>query len=259
MKNIITLITDFRSSDGYTGAIYGVIKSINPEAEIITITSEIPAGDIHKGSRALFNSYQFYPDGTINIAVVDPTVGSSRRNIIVYDIRHYFVGPDNGVFTPVYKKAKEYQCYQITNQKYRLTSGSDTFYGRDVFAPTAAYLSLGIAPDEFGSLINDPVMIGYPEPAFLGGCVIGKVIDIDTFGNLITNIPGSIVDKTATVIIRSHQINGLSKSYADVPEKQPLAYIGSAGDLEIAVNRGNAEELFGAMLFDEIKVIRADK
>lgn len=258
MSRIITLITDFRSTDGYMGAVYGVIKSINSEVEIVTISHNIPPGDIRKGSRALKNSYQFYPKGTINIAVVDPTVGPTRREIIVYDGRYYFVGPDNGLFTPVFRIAGDYECYQITNDKYRLTSETETFHGRDVFAPTAAYLSKGVPPDEFGPAIDDPIMIKDPEPEIIGDCIIGKVVDIDTFGNLVTNISSKLAKPCSIVKICGHSINGLSKSYADVPEKQPLAYIGSIGNLEIAINRGNAANFFGALIFDEVKLISSE-
>ena len=258
MSKIITLITDFRTTDGYMGAVYGVIKSIDPQADIITVASNIPAADIRKGSRALKNSYQFYPEGTIHVVVVDPTVGPKRRCLLVTDGFYYFIAPDNGVLTPVFKRAKGFTCYQITNEKYRLASESETFHGRDVFAPTAAYLSKGIPAEEFGEKIDDPVMIVDPEPEVVGTEIIGKIVDIDTFGNLVTNIPSSMVCKECTVTIGGFTIVGLSKSYADVPEKQPLAYIGSIGYLEIAVNRGDAANHFGTLVFDEIKVVRPE-
>jgi hypothetical protein len=258
MKRIITLITDFRSTDGYTGAVCGVIKSINPEAEIVDISHNIPPGDIRKGSRALKNSYPFFPRGTINIAVVDPTVGPSRREIVVYDGVYYFIGPDNGIFTPVYKRSPDFTCYQIASGQYRLTSESETFHGRDVFAPAAAYISKGVPPEEFGPRLDDPVMLKDPEAEIIGNYVIGKVIDIDTFGNLVTNISAKLIKPNAVFKLCGHHINGLSKSYAEVDEKQPLAYIGSIGHLEIAINRGNAANFFGALVFDEVKVENPD-
>jgi S-adenosylmethionine hydrolase len=254
MRRIITLITDFRSTDGYTGAVCGVIKSINPDVDIMDISHNVPPGDIRKGSRALKNSYPFFPKGTINIAVVDPTVGPSRREILVYDGVYYFVGPDNGILTPVYKRTPDFICYQITSDKYRLTAESETFHGRDVFAPAAAYISKGVPPEEFGPEVTDPVMLKDPEPEIIGNYIIGKVIDIDTFGNLVTNIPSALIRPNAGVKFCGHQLCGLSKSYADVKEKQPLAYIGSIGHLEIAINRGNAANFFGALIFDEVKV-----
>jgi S-adenosylmethionine hydrolase len=258
MGRIITLITDFRTIDGYMGAVYGVVKSINPDAEIVTISHNIPAGDIRKGSRALKNSYQYFPEGTVNIAVVDPTVGPGRREIIVFDGKYYFVGPDNGIFTPIYKKASDFECYEINNPKYRLNSESDTFHGRDVFAPAAAYISKGMSLPDFGPRIENPVMIKDPEPEIIGNYVIGKVVDIDTFGNLVTNISAKLIKPEAKIKFCGHKLCGLSKSYADVEEKQPLAYIGSIGHLEIAVNRGNAANFFGALLFDEVKVINPE-
>ncbi len=255
MKRIITLITDFRTTDGYMGAVYGVIKSITPDSEIVTISHNIPPEDIRKASRALKNSYQFYPEGTIHMVVVDPTVGPHRRGLIVYDGDYYFVGPDNGVFTAVYKKATDFHCYQISNDKYRLSSQSETFHGRDIFAPTAAYIARGVPPEEFGPQVDDPVMLKDPEPEKIGDEIYGKIVDIDAFGNLVTNIPADFIHSSVRICVCGHKIEGLQKSYNDVPEKQPLAYIGSIGHLEIAINRGNAANFFGALLFDEVKVL----
>lgn len=255
MAKIITLITDFRTNDGYMGAVYGVIKSIAPDVEIMTISHSIPPEDIRKGSRALKNSYQFFPDGTIHLVVVDPTVGPHRRGLIVYDGEFYFVGPDNGVFTTVYNRTADCQCFKITNDKYRLSSQTETFHGRDVFAPTAAYLASGIPPEEFGLQIDDPVMLKDPEPEMIGTELIGKIVDIDTFGNLVTNIPAIMVKQNSQILVCGHIIKELLKSYAEVPQKQPLAYIGSIGNLEIAINQGNAANFFGALIFDEVKIL----
>jgi S-adenosylmethionine hydrolase len=255
MAKIVTLITDFRTTDGYMGAVYGVIKSINPELDIITIACNIPPADIRKASRAMVNSYKFYPEGTIHMVVVDPTVGPTRRAIIIHDGSYYYVGPDNGVFTPVLKSALKYRCYQLMNPKFRLSSGSETFHGRDLFAPAAAYISLGVSLDEFGPEITDPVLIEEPEPEIIGKDIIGKIVDIDAFGNLVTNIPRNMVNTESIVIIGGNPIKGLSRSYADVPEKQPLAYIGSTGYLEIAINKGHAANYFGALVMEEVKVV----
>lgn len=258
MNKIVTLITDFRTNDGYMGAVYGVLKSINPNLEIVTISSSIPAADIRKASLVLSNSYRFYPQETIHMVVVDPSVGPKRRALIVDDGRYLFLGPDNGVLTPAYKGGKSVRIFQITNDKYRLAARSETFHGRDLFAPAAAYLSLGIPPDEFGPQIDDPQILELGQPEFLGGEIIGKVIDIDAFGNLITNIPGDSVAKNDIIKFCGRTINGLSRSYADVPEKHPLAYIGSSNTLEIAINRGDAANYFGALIDEEVRVIKAE-
>ena len=255
MSKVVTLITDYRTTDGYMGAVYGVLKSINPEIEIITIACSIPPADIRKASRAMINSYKFYPAGTIHMVVVDPTVGPHRRALLIHDDRYYYIGPDNGVFTPVLRNKDSYECYQITNAKYRLDSHSETFHGRDLFAPVAAYVSLGIPLEEFGPLIDDPIIIEEPVPEMLGKDIIGKIIDIDAFGNLVTNIPGDMVKTGSVIYIGGNVIKGLCNSYADVLEKQPLAYIGSTGYLEIAVNRGHAANFFGSLILEEIKVV----
>lgn len=257
MAQIVTLITDFRTIDGYMGAVFGVLKSINPEIEIITIASNIPPADIRKASRVLFNSYRFYPQGTIHVVVVDPTVGSDRRALLLSDRRYFFLGPDNGVFTTVLNASAECECYHITNTKYRIASGSNTFHGRDLFAPAAAYLTLGVPPQEFGPRVDDPVTIDDPRPERIGDALIGKVIDIDSFGNMVTNIPACMIDNDSVIVVCGRTIEGLSQSYADVPEKCPLAYIGSSGNLELAINRGNAANYFGALLFEEVKIIGA--
>lgn len=257
MGKIITLITDFRTSDGYMGAVFGVIKSINPEVDIITIASNIPPADIRKASRVLASSYPFYPCETVHMVVVDPTVGPERRALLISDNRYFFVGPDNGVFSPVLEAYPGCKCYNITSEKFRISFGSETFHGRDLLAPVASYLTLGIPLDQFGPEINDPIRIKCPEPERIGNDIIGKVIDIDSFGNLVTNIPSEIINKDVTVIVCGRTIKGLSRSYADVPEKQPLAYIGSSGYLEIAINKGNAANYFGVLIFEEIKIIGA--
>ncbi|MCD6162380.1 MAG: SAM-dependent chlorinase/fluorinase [candidate division Zixibacteria bacterium] len=255
MKKIVTLITDFGTSDGYMGAVYGVLKSINPEIDIIIITCAVPPADIRKASRALINSCSFYPDETIHMVVVDPTVGPKRRSIIVRDERYYYIGPDNGVFTPVFKSSSDYECFQINNPKYRLTTGSETFYGRDLFAPAAGYITLGVPLDDFGPKINDPVIINEPLPEKIKNDIIGKVIDIDFFGNLVTNIPADMVKQDSKFIVCGCKITGLSKSYADVEAKQPLAYIGSTDYVEIAINGGHAANYFGALIYEEVKVV----
>jgi S-adenosyl-L-methionine hydrolase (adenosine-forming) len=259
MSNIVTLITDFRTSDGYMGAIFGVIKSINPELDLITIASNIPPADIRKASRALANSYLFYPENSIHMIVVDPTVGPLRRALIVDDGRYLFLGPDNGVLTPVLKNCPDCKCYDVQNKKYQLVSGSETFHGRDLFAPVAAYLSLGIPPDEFGPPVTDPVIIEDPVPEKVGRDILGKVIDIDAFGNLVTNIPAEMIPDNPIITVCGRKIAGVSKSYADVVEKQPLAYIGSSGTLEIAINRGNAANYFGAFIFEDLKITDGGK
>jgi S-adenosyl-L-methionine hydrolase (adenosine-forming) len=254
MAGLVTLITDFATSDGYMGAIYGVLKSINPSLEILTITSSIPPADIRKASRALANSYRFFPPKTIHLVVVDPTVGQLRRALIVDDGRFYCLGPDNGVLSPILKASPECRCFQITNTKYLLNAESQTFHGRDLFAPVAGYLSLGIPPEEFGPLVKDPVIIEDPIPSQYGNEIIGNVVDIDAFGNLITNITPDLIPANPVIRICGHTIKGISKSYVDVPDKSPLAYIGSSGSLEIGVNRGNAAVYFGAIIFEEIKI-----
>lgn len=183
---IITLTTDFGTRDGFVGIMKGVILSIAPETRIVDIGHWVRPQDVLEGQFLLIRAVPYFSKGVIHVAVIDPDVGTSRRPIVVASEGMFFVGPDNGLFTPWLEGA---DVYHLTNTRYFLDKPSATFHGRDIFAPVAAYLAKGVSPAEMGERIDDPVRLEIPKPKIKKGTIRGEVIHIDYFGNLITNIP----------------------------------------------------------------------
>ena len=243
MNSIITLTTDFGNRDHYVGSMKGVIYTINPDVTITDITHGIPAHDIFSAAFTLRSFITYFPKKTIHIVVVDPGVGSIRKPIVLEADEKFFVGPDNGVFTYVMLEAESFRAYEISNPKYFLSSVSFTFHGRDIFAPAAAHLSLGVPIEDLGKRLLKPFTLEIQEPDIREEEIIGEVIYEDTFGNLITNIPGRMVDSNCTLYVCDILINGVCKSYSEAPEGELLAVIGSSGFLELFVNRGRASDL----------------
>jgi S-adenosyl-L-methionine hydrolase (adenosine-forming) len=243
MNRIITLTTDFGNRDHYVGSMKGVIYSINPDAIITDITHEIPFHDVFSAAFNLRGFIPYFPKETINLVVVDPGVGSSRKPIALEADEKFFVGPDNGVFTYVILESESFRAYEISNPKYFLPDISFTFHGRDIFAPVTAHLSLGVSIEDLGERLLDPLMLEIKEPEIGDREIAGEVIFEDTFGNLITNIPGSMVDSDSRLHVSDIVINGVCKSYSEASEGELLAVIGSSGFLELSVNRGRASDL----------------
>ncbi len=249
-KGIITITTDFGTKDAYVGVMKGVILSINPDVQLVDITHEIEPGDILEAAFLLKDAYQYFPKGTVHIAVVDPGVGGSRRPIAIKTDNFFFVGPDNGLFWPIIS-GEDALVVHLTNKRYFLPDISDTFHGRDIFAPVAAYISKGVDLLDMGVPIRDPVKIEIKKPTILKEHIIGTIVRVDRFGNLITNISkkdiircfGKVED--LEVELGNRKIKGIRKTYSDVPSGQLLALIGSSGLLEVSVNRGSAYEFFG--------------
>src|SRR5687767_13913214 len=194
---LITLLTDFGTSDYFVSAMKGVILSINPDARVVDITHEIPAQDIEAAAFTLLAAHTAFPAGTVHLAVVDPGVGSARRAILVETRGQFFVGPDNGIFSYVCEGKPEARVFEVTNRKYFREPVSSTFHGRDVFAPVAAALSAGTHPSEFGKQITDPVLLAPLQPKKSNdGKVKARIIHIDRFGNCITNLtPNDLTEK----------------------------------------------------------------
>ncbi|MFQ6103620.1 MAG: S-adenosyl-l-methionine hydroxide adenosyltransferase family protein [Candidatus Glassbacteria bacterium] len=258
-RAIVTLLTDFGESDFFVGAMKGVILSVNQEARIVDISHDIPPQSVREAAFVLKGAYPHFPPGTIHVAVVDPGVGMSRRPILVNAGAHLFVGPDNGIFTWVYK---EWPCrvLELTQPQYFLPEVSDTFHGRDVFAPVAGHLSLGVHKIEnFGRIIGDPVSIPFPEPILEHGKITGEVIHVDRFGNLVTNIPrmmirGRVKPDEASIKVSGKVLEGISKSYSQKKEAELLAVIGGSGLLEISVNMGSATKALGARVGEKVTI-----
>lgn len=255
-KKIITLLTDFGTKDGYVGAVKGVIKRINPQAEIVDVTHDVDSYDVLGAAFALNSFYRYFPKGTIHLAVVDPGVGSLRQPILVKTKDFLFVGPDNGIFSFVYQREDITDIIIISNKKYFLAEPSSTFHARDIFAPVAAYLSLGIETNEFGSPAKECMKFTFPQPELKGRSLKGEVIHIDRFGNLITNIPGGLLEnkRNAEIIVGKSKIKGISRSYFEIKEQELGALIGSSDFLELAINQGSAQAFLKAKVGDTIRI-----
>jgi S-adenosyl-L-methionine hydrolase (adenosine-forming) len=255
LTGLITLTTDFGLHDPFVGIMKGVILSINPDATLVDLTHQVDSFDIAEGAMALAQSYPCFPPETIHVVVVDPGVGSSRRPILVATPTHHFVGPDNGVFSLVYQREASFEVRHITAEHYFRKPISQTFHGRDVFAPVAAWLSKGLAPPTLGGLITDYVRLAIAKPeAISGGVIRGAVLLIDKFGNLITNFSPSHLPPQAnfSLAVGKSRVTQLVSSYADGRGYEVFAIVGSAGFLEIAAYQASAAAVLGARTGMEI-------
>ncbi len=267
--SVITLLTDFGTEDEYVGVMKGVILSVNPHATIIDITHSIDPQDLTQAAYMIQSSYKYFPKGSVHIAVVDPGVGS-RRAIVAVRMKDYiFLAPDNGVLTLLTDTGDIDSVIQVENSEYFLQTVSQTFHGRDIFAPVAAHISKGLEINKLGPhaelknlarlQISEPYISEHSE-------LIGKIISIDRFGNLITNITLKYLEKFCKSYIKEdfeirigeNKIIGLAESYASARPQTPLAIIGSRGYLEIAVNCGNAKSFLRAEKGNTVEV-RSEK
>jgi hypothetical protein len=247
-SGIVTLITDFGLQAEYAGAVKGAILTINPRCQVVDITHQIPPQDRLRASFVLQNSYAYYPEGTVHLVVVDPGVGTERRPIILERGGHFFVGPDNGVFTGVLSFPGKCRGYEITRQEFFRSRLSSTFHGRDLFAPVAGHLSWGVPPSEIGLPSSDFQRVEWPQPKMEKKKWVGQILWADPFGNLITNISrnahGAWLGEEKWVIRgKGWKIGSLSKTYGEVESGKPLALFGSSGWLELAVNQSRAQEV----------------
>jgi S-adenosylmethionine hydrolase len=257
---IITLTTDFGHRDPFAGIMKGVILSINPEAGIVDLSHGVPPQDIVAGALVLSDSVPHFPAGTIHVAVVDPGVGSARRALLIEAEKSFFIGPDNGIFSLVLRERTIRKTIELSNPAYHLRPTSATFHGRDIFAPAAAYLSLGMPAEELGSPTDEPSGFSWPEPSKGERSVEGEVIYIDGFGNLITNIrevdlpaePSKLVVSLGSIVV-----HGLVPSYAWRKTGEYVGLINSSSLLEIALANGSAQSASGIPIGTRVTV-RAD-
>jgi len=261
MKNVIALLTDFGLVDNYVGIMKGTILSINPNVEIIDITHSIEPRNIRQAAFVLMTSVKYFPEGTIFVTVVDPGVGSNRNAIGVQAGKFFFVAPDNGILTYTLNNFRHHKIHLFTNEKYQLENPSKTFHGRDIFAPMAAYLAMGVDIAEFGEeyplskLVKLSPLKSYYDRF---GNLIGEVVHIDRFGNIITSLSSIALGINMHNILKQDlkwkfeightKIKNISTTYSDVEEGEFLAYIGSSGFLEIGIRNGNAAEKTGAYI-----------
>jgi S-adenosylmethionine hydrolase len=253
MQRLITLTTDFGLSEHYVGAMKGVIYSVHPSAVVVDITHGVQSFDILDGAIAISQAYSYYPKDTIHVVVVDPGVGSARRPILVSAGTHFFLAPDNGVLSLVYQREERVLVRHISAEHYFHVPVSNTFHGRDVFAPVAAYLSKGVDTAKFGEEITDYVRFAAPRPKAAGpNAWKGVALKIDKFGNVITNITPQDVPQlfgdarpSFKLTVGSAEITKLCSSYAEGAPGELFALLGSTGFLEITANKGAASRLAG--------------
>lgn len=239
----ITLTTDFGLEDWFVGTLKGVIAAICPEAHIVDITHGIPSGDIQAGAFALASAYRFFPSGTLHVAVVDPGVGSDRPALAVETADFIFIGPDNGLLSIAVDQQKILQIRRLGNRDWMLPKVSQTFHGRDVFAPMAAHLAAGGRFSSVGRRVKSLHHLSLPKPFRGEQEVDGTVIYVDRYGNAITNISNDGFlnqEKAADVFVRKKRITRVHDCYQAVAPGKPVCVPGSSGFLEIAVNQGDA-------------------
>ncbi|MCA9795762.1 MAG: SAM-dependent chlorinase/fluorinase [Candidatus Eremiobacteraeota bacterium] len=251
---MITLLTDFGLQDPYVGVMKGVMLSICPAARMVDLSHLIPAQDIDAAGLALARAYRWFAPGTVHLAVVDPGVGSQRRAIAVESAGHRFVAPDNGLLTRVLARTGAYRAHQLQAEQYRLPEPSQTFHGRDIFAPAAAWLAGGLELSALGPELDQLVLRPdpAPEPGPEGWTL--TIIGRDHFGNLVTNLDRDLLGTNLEVRVGGRQIP-LCTSYTQVEIGQPLAIWGSDQSLELSVNQGDAGAVLGLKVGDPIAVV----
>jgi S-adenosyl-L-methionine hydrolase (adenosine-forming) len=243
---IITLTTDYGTNDHLVGTLKGVILKINPEATIVDITHNVAPFDLLDAALAIGSAYSYFPPRTIHVVVVDPGVGTERRPLLVTAENQYFVAPDNGALSMIYEREENVVARNVTAAHYFLQPISKTFHGRDIFAPIAAWLSKGWQTASMGEEITDHKKFALPKPKATDGVVKGIVMRVDTFGNLITNfrvedLPESaLTNGEVKFQVGTQAVSRMVPTFASGDAGEPVAYVGSAGYVEIAVNKGNA-------------------
>jgi S-adenosyl-L-methionine hydrolase (adenosine-forming) len=261
-RPIVTLTTDFGTNDHFVGAMKGVILEIVPEAAIVDISHAVQAYDVLDGALAISQAYSYFPTGTVHVVVVDPGVGTARRPIIASSDGYHFVAPDNGVLSMVYAREERIHVRHITSEHYFRQPVSNTFHGRDVFAPVGAYLAKLVDSHKFGEEVEDYVKFAAPKPKAAGANRIrGVVLKVDRFGNLITNVTPTDVPalfgKSASfkIVIGSKEITQIHSNYAEGAPGQVFGILGSMGYLEISANRGAAAQITGAGKGSEVSIL----
>lgn len=257
----ISLTTDFGIRNGFAGVMKGVIYRIAPEVKIVDISHSIAAQDIRAGAYTLRRAYSFFPQGTVHVYVIDPGVGTKRRPLAAQIGDHYFVGPDNGLLTPIIEDAERgllpMEFVHLDKPKFWLPKVSNTFHGRDIFAPTAAHLANGAALREVGTPFDDPLRLELPRPEKTPMGWRAHVTMIDVFGNLTTDLPVSALQGRTDVLLRLRgaEVNGIAASYGFKQTGHLVAVVDSADFIEIAVVNGSAAEKLGAQIGDVVEVL----
>lgn len=256
---IITLTTDFGPSSRYVAAMKGVILSLNPQVRLMDLTHTIPPQNVRAGAFALAETAPFFPPETIHVAVVDPGVGSLRRIVYARIGHQQFVAPDNGLLSRLAARTNPSKIVNIDDPQFWLPGVSSTFHGRDIMAPVAARLSLGLSPDELGRPIEQLSELTWPEVRKMAQRIDGEVIEVDSFGNLITNITrdmlkGVPTDESVTITCDEHATQGIFKAYSDQPAMTLVALLSSSGNLELAIVDESASMMLGVKVGAPVQV-----
>ncbi len=260
LSKIVTLTTDFGLKDSYAAEMKAAILRICSNTVIVDITHEIEKFNIQTGAYVLASAVPYFPEGSIHVAVVDPGVGTRRRPIIIQTRRDFFVGPDNGLLVLAAEKGGIMRIHELTNHRFMLPKISQTFHGRDVFAPAAGHLMKGVKLEEFGKEIHNLVQPEFTKITRRNGTLIGEVLHVDGFGNIITNINEKEVAQSnlkaaVSVDLVGHKLKlKLCQTYGEIKVHTPLALIGSHGFLEISINQGNAAKKFKTKTGDRVTV-----
>lgn len=256
---IITLLTDFGTADPYVGIMKGIVLGICPAARLVDLTHDVPPQAVRLGALLLRSAVEYFAPGTVHVAVVDPGVGTTRTPVLVVTERAFFVGPDNGLLAPAAAALGVRTVHRLERDTYFRRPVSDTFHGRDIFAPVAAHLVAGTAPDAFGPAIAALQPLDLAEARVEPGAVHGEVVHVDRFGNLITNIAAAALASFhphgLSVRIAGMTLSPLAPTYAAVAPGAPVALIGSWRTLEVAVRDGNAAQQLRVGLATPVSVI----
>ncbi len=246
-KRVITLITDFGVASEYAGVMKGVLLTINPSCQIVDITHGIAPQDREEAAFILYNAYTYFPQGTIHLVVVDPGVGGERKPVVVKTDNYLFVGPDNGVFSFIYRTEGFQKAWQITHASYLLPRVSTTFHGRDIFAPVAAHLSTGVSPEVVGVEHKNLVVLSDLEAKIEQGGIRGRVVYADHFGNLVSNISRDVFEKVTAgkqfrIVAGGSEIERVVTHYGEAGEQEVVALFGSSGWLELSIKNGSCQK-----------------
>jgi S-adenosylmethionine hydrolase len=249
-RPVIAFLTDFGTRDHYAGTMKAVVLGLCPDATLVDITHDIPPHDVLTASLELAASYKYFPQNTIFLIVVDPGVGSARRGLAVDTGDYRFVAPDNGVMTAVLKETPAKRIFELTERRYARPTVSKTFEGRDRFAPAAGWIGKGVDLSALGRPAGEIHHLMIPTPQMSGDAVLGEVLRVDRFGNLVTNIDRKMFDKFSQsgnieIAAGGHQIPRVVATYAEAAAGDVVALFGSTDHLEIAVNTASAGEQLG--------------
>ena len=262
-RPIVTLTTDFGLNDHFVGTMKGVILNIAPDAEIVDISHAVQPFDVLDGALTIAQSYAYFPTATVHVVVVDPGVGTARRPIIASSEQHHFVAPDNGVLSLIYAREERMRVRHVTAQHYFQHPVSNTFHGRDIFAPVAAYLAKRVDGEKFGEVVDDYVRFNAPKPKPADARTLrGVVLKVDRFGNLITNITAQDVPMLFQqnapqfkIVVGKREITEIKSNYSEGEPGEIFGILGSMGYLEIATNRGSAAQAVGVGKGSDVNIV----